>query len=222
MKRLCPAFVALLALSGAATAADLSRPPPPVYSNSPVFVPPPYNWTGAYFGINGGGGFGGSNWDSAGSRNVSGAVVGAQAGYNYQFGPMVAGLEGDIDWSDINGSGTTACPLGCKTSNTWLSTVRGRLGYAADRFLPYVTGGVAFGDIRASVPGFGEVGQDRTGWTLGGGLEAALAANWTARVEYLYVNLGNFNCGLNCGGISATDNVSFHANVLRAGLNYRF
>jgi outer membrane immunogenic protein len=221
MKRLCPAFVALLALSGAAAAADLSRPPP-VYSNSPVFVPPPYNWTGAYFGINGGGGFGGSNWDSAGSRNVSGAVAGAQAGYNYQFGPMVAGVEGDIDWSDINGSSTTACAPGCKTSNTWLSTVRGRLGYAADRFLPYVTGGAAFGDIRASVPGFGQFSQDRTGWTLGGGLEAALAANWTARVEYLYVNLGNFNCGLNCGGISATDNVSFHTNVLRAGLNYRF
>ncbi len=131
-------------------------------------------------------------------------------------------MEGDIDWSDINGSSTTACPPGCKTSNTWLSTARGRLGYAADRFLPYVTGGVAFGDIRASVPGFGQFSQDRTGWTLGGGLEAALAANWTAKVEYLYVNLGSFNCGLNCGGISATDNVSFHSNVLRAGLNYRF
>jgi outer membrane immunogenic protein len=88
--------------------------------------------------------------------------------------------------------------------------------------MPFVTGGVAFGDIRASVPGFGEFGQDRTGWTLGGGLEAAVAANWTAKVEYLYVDLGSFNCGINCSGIAAADNVSFHANILRAGVNYRF
>jgi len=223
MMRLCLAFVALVALSGAAAAADLSQPPPPpVYAKAPAYVLPPYNWTGAYFGINGGGGFGTSAWDFGGSRNVSGGLAGAQAGYNYQFGQAVAGIEGDIDWSDINGSSTTACPPGCKTSNTWLSTVRGRLGYAADRFMPYVTGGVAFGDVRASAPGFGQFGQDRTGWTLGGGLEAALAVNWTARVEYLYVDLGNFNCGLNCGGFSTTDNVSFHANILRAGLNYRF
>ena len=59
------------------------------------------------------------------------------------------------------------------------------------------------------------------GWTLGGGLEGRLAANWTAKVEYLYVDLGNFNCGLNCGA-GVTDNVSFHTNILRAGVNYRF
>ena len=64
------------------------------------------------------------------------------------------GVEGDIDWADIDGSTTNACPAGCKTSDTWLSTVRGRLGYAADRFMPFVTGGAAFGDIRASTPGF--------------------------------------------------------------------
>src|SRR5580692_12048427 len=216
MMRLCLAFVALVALSGAAAAADLSQPPPPpVYAKSPVFVPPPYNWTGAYFGINGGGGFGGSNWDFGGSRNVSGALAGAQAGYNYQFGQAVAGIEGDIDWSDINGSSTTACPPGCKTSNTWLSTVRGRLGYAADRFMPFVTGGAAFGNIRATVGGL-QTGTTNTGWTLGGGLEAALAANWTAKVEYLYVDLGNFNCGLNCGAGRTTDNVSFKSNILRA------
>ena len=114
----------------------------------------PYNWTGFYVGINGGGAFGTSAWDSTGSRNVSGGLVGGTVGYNYQFGQAVFGVEGDIDWADINGTSTTGCPLGCKTSDTWLSTVRGRLGYAADRFMPFVTGGAAFGDVRASTPGF--------------------------------------------------------------------
>ncbi len=132
------------------------------------------------------------------------------------------GLEGDLDWADINGTSTTNCPAGCKTSDTWLSTVRGRLGYAADRFMPYVTGGAAFGNIRASAPGFGTQSDTKTGWTLGGGLEAALVGNWTAKVEYLYVDLGSFNCGISCGAGLATDNVSFKSNILRAGLNFRY
>jgi outer membrane immunogenic protein len=221
MKRLCVAFIALAALSGAAAAADLSRPPPAYYPKAPIVVPY-YNWTGFYIGINGGGAFGTSSWDSTGSRNVSGGLVGGTLGYNYQFGQGVVGVEGDIDWADINGSTNTGCPLGCKTSNTWLSTVRGRLGYAADRFMPFVTGGAAFGNIRATVPGFGTTGSDQTGWTLGGGLEAALAPNWTAKVEYLYVDLGSFNCGLNCGAGLTTDNVNFKTNILRAGVNYKF
>jgi outer membrane immunogenic protein len=88
--------------------------------------------------------------------------------------------------------------------------------------MPYVTGGAAFGNIKASVPGLAVASSDNTGWTLGAGLEAALSPNWTAKVEYLYVDLGSFNCGLNCGAGLVTDNVSFHTNVLRAGLNYKF
>jgi opacity protein-like surface antigen len=61
-----------------------------------------------------------------------------------------------------------------------------------------------------------------SGWTLGAGLEAALAPNWTAKVEYLYVDLGSFNCGLNCGAGLVNDNVSFRTNILRAGVNYKF
>ncbi len=223
MKRLCLGFTALLALAGAAAAADLSQPAPqPYYPKAPVAFAPPYNWTGFYFGINGGGAFGSSSWDRTGSRDVSGGLVGSTLGYNYQIGRAVLGVEGDIDWADIDGSSTNACPAGCKTSNTWLSTVRGRIGYAADRFMPYVTGGAAFGSIVASTPGFAQTGVNNTGWTLGGGLEAALAGNWTAKVEYLYVDLGSFNCGLNCGAGLVTDNVSFHTNILRAGVNYKF
>ena len=153
MKRLCLAIAGVLALTGAAAAADLSQPPPRYYPPASVAVPL-YSWTGFYFGINGGGAFGSSSWDSTGSRDVSGGLVGAQLGYNYQAGHAVFGVEGDLDWTDINGSTNNTCSLGCKTSNTWLSTVRGRLGYAADRFMPFVTGGAAFGNVRAFTPGF--------------------------------------------------------------------
>lgn len=223
MKRLCLALIGLTAFAGAATAADLSRPAPvPYYPKAPIMAPA-YNWTGLYFGINGGGAFGTSVWDRNGSRDISGGLVGGTIGYNYQAGQAVFGLEGDLDWADINGTSSSAtCPLGCKTSDSWLSTVRGRLGFAADRFMPYVTGGVAFGNISASAPGFGTQSSDRAGWTLGAGIEAALVGNWTAKVEYLYVDLGSFNCGLSCGGGLATDNVSFKSNILRAGINYRY
>jgi outer membrane immunogenic protein len=208
-------------LAGAAAAADLPRPAPQPYAPPAVYAPV-YNWAGFYIGINGGGGFGSSSWDLTGGRNIDGGLVGGTAGYNFQFGQAVVGVEGDIDWADISGSTTNGCPLGCKTTDSWLSTVRGRLGYAADRFMPYVTGGAAFGNIQATTPGFAGASATNVGWTLGAGLEAALTRNWTGKVEYLYVDLGNFNCGLNCGAGMVTDNVSFHTNLLRAGVNYHF
>jgi len=94
------------------------------------------------------------------------------------------------------------------------------LGYAADRFLPYVTGGAAFGDIKASGPGLTGTDTTNAGWTVGGGIEFAIAGHWTAKGEYLYVDLGNASCGLACG--AATQNVNWHANIGRVGLNYRF
>jgi len=220
MKRVVLALISSLALTGTAAAADLARPAPAPYYKAPV-VAPLYNWTGFYIGINGGGGFGRSTWDSTGSFNTSGGLVGGTVGYNYQFGQGVVGLEGDIDWADINGTTNTACPLGCQTSDSWLSTVRGRLGYAADRFMPFITGGAAFGNIKASTPGFIGATNTNAGWTIGAGLEFGIAGNWTAKAEYLYVDLGKFNCGLSCGPF-VTDNVSFTTNLVRAGVNYRF
>ena len=220
MKRVFFALVGLAALTGTAAAADLPpRPAPAPYYKAPVEVPV-YNWTGFYIGINGGGGFGHSAWDSTGGFNTSGGLVGGTVGYNYQFGQVVAGIEGDVDWSGINGTTNNSCPLGCKTSNTWLATVRGRLGYAADRFMPYITGGAAFGNIQASTPGLAQTSSDDSGWTLGAGLEAALAPNWSAKVEYLYVDLGHTGCDLSCGSLG-TD-VEFTENVFRGGVNYRF
>jgi outer membrane immunogenic protein len=210
-----------LLVAPSAFAADLSVAP--LYKAPPPAMAPAYDWSGFYLGINGGGGWGHSTWDARGvNMNTSGGLVGGTAGYNWQLGSAVLGVEGDIDWANLKGTGTsTLCPAGCTTSDNWLSTVRGRAGYAFGTVLPYVTGGLAVGDIRASTPGFAGATTTNAGWALGGGVEVALPGNWSAKAEYLHVDLGSFNCGTNCGP-TPTDNVSMHDNVVRAGVNYKF
>jgi outer membrane immunogenic protein len=221
MKKLVAACFAAGALVAAqcAAAADLSVAP--LYK-APPQVSPVYNWTGFYLGANGGGGWGRSWWQSQSTGiDLSGGGVGGTAGYNWQFGNAVLGVEGDIDWSNLKGtSGAVLCP-GCSTSDSWLSTVRGRAGYAFGGIMPYVTGGLAVGDIRATAPGLAGASTTNAGWTVGGGIEIALPGNWTAKAEYLHVDLGSFNCGPNCG-TSPTNNVSKQDDVIRAGLNYHF
>ena len=219
MKRVVFACLGMLGLAATANAADLPRRYDPVPQRT--FVPV-YNWTGFYIGINGGGGWGDSKWSSVGSFDVSGGMIGGTAGYNWQSAQWVFGLEGDLDWTNINGSSTAACVAGCRTSNNWLATVRGRVGYAFDRFLPYITGGLALGNIKASQPGFTGGDDTNAGWTVGGGLEFVIAGNWTAKAEYLYVDLGKFNCGLACGNGINPDNVSFSSHLVRGGVNFRF
>ena len=218
MRRILYATFGLLGLAvTGASAADLPRAMPPV--KAPAYVPAIYSWNGFYLGINGGGGFGHSDWSGIGDTHVSGGLVGVTAGYNWQSGQWGFGLEGDIDWSNIKGSFTNAaCPTGCETKNTWLGTARGRIGYAFDRVLPYITGGAAFGDIKATQAGVGSVSDTNVGWTVGAGIEAAVAANWTAKIEYLYVDLGDVSC-TTC---IPTSNVDFRSHVVRAGLNFRF
>jgi outer membrane immunogenic protein len=227
MKAFLFSTAAALAMAGViatASAADLARrPPPPPPTNAPAFVPA-YNWSGFYAGINGGYGWGSSKWDGLpASFDVNGGVVGGQLGYNWQFGQFVYGLEGDADWTDLRGSANTAnCGLAvCQTRNDFLATARGRLGFAADRWLPYVTGGLAVGNIRAAVPGAAGIDQTNAGWTVGGGLEFALAGNWTAKAEYLHVDLGSAGCSAPCG-LPGGNNVSLTTDVVRGGINYRF
>jgi outer membrane immunogenic protein len=218
--RVLLAAAGLLALTASAGAADLPRRYDPVPQRAPAYMPV-YNWTGFYLGINGGGGWGNSRWDSTGDFTLSGGLIGGTIGYNWQFTQWVFGLEGDLDWSGIRGTTTAACVGGCTTRNTWLSTVRGRVGYSVDRFLPFITGGLAIGDIRATQPGFAGATQTDLGWTLGGGLEFVIAGNWTAKAEYLYVDLGKFNCGIACNGANP-NNVSFTTHIARGGVNFRF
>src|SRR5262249_58381622 len=151
-----------------------------LYKASAQQAAPVYNWTGFYLGINGGGGWGSSWWQTQSTGiDLSGAQVGGTAGYNMQFGSAVLGIEGDLDWSNLKGtSSALACP-GCSTSDSWLSTVRGRAGYAFGGIMPYVSGGLAVGDIRASAPGFGGARTTHPGGAVGGGIRIALPRNWT-------------------------------------------
>jgi outer membrane immunogenic protein len=226
MKRFILGCVGLLALAGAVGSAAAADYPPPYRPAQPQpyaapYYAPAYSWTGFYLGINGGGGWGQTQWDGVGTWDLSGGLIGGTIGYNWQFNQLVLGAEGDIDWSGIKGTSTTLCPVGCETRNKWLVTVRGRLGYAFDRFLPYVTGGIAAGDITATPPVLPGGNASNAGWTVGVGLEAGIVSNVSVKAEYLYVDLGNFNCGLNCG-LFPTGNVSFNANLFRGGLNVRF
>src|SRR5262252_8034241 len=209
MRRIIGALGVIIGISGSALAADLPPSPPP---RAPaVYVPavlPIYNWAGIYVGVNGGWGWGNAKWTadavggflgSTGSVHDNGGVVGGTLGANFQAGAFVFGVEGDWDYSGIN-TGTTAsiCNFSgqCQTGNNWLATLRGRAGYAADRVLFYLTGGGAFANVQTTFNGV-KTTHTQSGWTAGGGIEWAFADNWTAKVEYLYVNLGNgsVNCG---------------------------
>ena len=215
------AALAFVATSFTAQAADIPRP---VYKGvRPVIAY--YNWTGFYVGINGGYGFGKSDWSAVptASNKPKGPLIGGTIGYNYQVGSIVYGLEGDFDWADVKGSANCAVGVVCETQNRWLATFRGRVGYAFDRWLPYVTGGGAYGNVRANVnvPIAGVTvssSSDRLGWTLGAGLEYAFLSNWSAKIEYLYVDLGSFDTG----PAPIVNNVSFKENIVRAGINYKF
>jgi outer membrane immunogenic protein len=226
MKRVILAGIGALAvvtMMGAANAADIQRRQA-MPAKAPVYVQA-YNWTGLYVGINGGVGFGNSTWSNIGGStgfNLSGGVVGGTIGYNYQMGQAVFGLEGDLDWSNIRGSTSAGICAGgtCETRNNWLGTARGRIGYAFDRFMPFITGGAAFGDIKATPVGLGSQTTTKAGWALGGGGEFAIAGPWTAKIDYLYVDLGKGNCGVAVCG--AETDVNFRTNLVRGGINYRF
>jgi outer membrane immunogenic protein len=122
----------------------------------------------------------------------------------------------------VDAKGHTACGITtCETRNPWLATARLRLGYGFDRWLAYVTGGGAFGKVEATNVGFGSASKSSLGWTVGGGLEYAFPAGWSAKAEYLFVDLGKFDCGLSCSVLTPAE-VGFSAGIVRAGLNYKF
>jgi outer membrane immunogenic protein len=201
MKRTVFALMFSLVVAGGAFAADLPQPPAPQAPATYVpVVAPVYNWGGIYVGINGGYGFGSTNWTdpsnpfgSTGSFNIDGFLVGGTLGFNYQMNALVFGVEGDFDWQSLSGSnGSSFCTsvataaaatgLSCQTKSDWLGTIRGRVGYASDRVLFYGTAGGAFGNVQTGLNGLSLQSSTEFGWTAGGGVEVAFADNWTARV----------------------------------------
>ena len=215
MKRfLLAASIAIAAAAGGGTggvasAADLG--PQPYYSSPRPSAPHIFNWAGFYVGGNLG-----YEWGSVsnGTPSPDGVAGGVQGGYNWQDSQIVYGIEGDLNLSDAN---DTFAPY--KFSNPWFGTVRGRLGYAFQQYnvLAYATGGLAFGDLVATATATGiDETKTQVGWTLGAGAEYGFSANWSAKVEYLYIDLGDRTF--------ATTGVSngLSASLLRFGVNYHF
>jgi outer membrane immunogenic protein len=214
MKKLLLASAALFALAAPASAADLAARP---YTKAPAPVAAVYNWTGFYLGVVGGGA-----WEDANSPRTQGGFVGGTAGYNWQSGNVVFGLEADAAWADVNASATA---LGITLSNKIdaLGTVRGRIGWAVNNVLFYGTGGYAWIDNKFTASGFGLSFSDtkfRSGWTVGAGVEAFIAPQWSVKGEYLYRSFSGqtffpgtllaFNSGTN----------AYH--TVQVGVNYHF
>jgi outer membrane immunogenic protein len=220
MKKILLAGVGVLALGVAsASAADLVRPRQQMPVKAPAYVPPTplYDWTGFYAGINGGYGFGRSDFSApfaSGGFDAGGGLIGGTLGYNYQVNRIVFGVEGDMDANFAKGSAPCAGVI-CETKSDWLATLRGRVGYSFGRFMPYVTGGAAFGNLKTSISTVGSASDTKTGWTAGGGIEAKINGPWSAKLEYLHVDLGR---GASIGGADA----SYHSDIVRVGLNYKF
>jgi outer membrane immunogenic protein len=226
-------FVALVVLSviglSPAAAADLPLPSPNFDANAPYT-----HWGGAYLGLNGGFGVGSSQWTegliSTSIFNTDGFLVGGTIGFNYPVSAVLFGVEGDLDWSSLNGN-VGSCGVNgpgaaaaCETKNNVLGTVRGRMGYAFDRTLIYLTGGAAFGDVQTGLnPPATFDSTTKVGWAAGGGLEFAVTDAWSAKAEYLFVDLGLASCtsAANCGS-AAGASVALTENLIRGGFNYRF
>jgi outer membrane immunogenic protein len=168
---------------------------------APIDARAPFSWTGLYLGINGGYAWGSSSWNdpalglSSGDFGVRGGLVGGQLGYNWQQGPLVLGVETDADW--LNGKGGIAdggvCTVAgggqCRTSQSWIGTTRGRVGYAFGYWMPYITAGAAYGDIQTA-DALGTQTMTRLGWSAGAGVEVGLLGNWSAKLEFLHLDLG--------------------------------
>jgi outer membrane immunogenic protein len=208
MKRAILAATAAALMAGAAVAADLPRGPMPYYS-APYSAPAVYSWAGWYAGVNLG-----YEWarvdGSPGPANPRGVAGGLQGGYNWQFGQFVLGGETDLQ---LTGADDTFAPW--KFSNPWFGTLRARAGYAMNNVLLFGTGGLAYGDVKAENAGATET-HTSLGWTAGAGMEVGFTPHWSAKVEYLYMDLGNRTSSL-----TGTD-LDLRASILRFGVNYRF
>jgi outer membrane immunogenic protein len=142
-------------------------------------------------------------------------MFGATAGYNWQKGPWVAGVEAAVDWTSIAGSSTVNCFVNCRTADTFIAMLNGRVGYAAGSFLAFVSGGVAVGDVKLDIGTVSASDDTRTGWNVGGGVEYKFMPDWSAKVQYNFVQFGTGSCGVGCGGAR----VPLQQNLLLLGIN---
>jgi outer membrane immunogenic protein len=158
-----------------------------------------------------------------GSSNLRGLMGGLGLGYNWQAGHWVYGLAADFSLGDSKGSASDCgIPLHeCGGALRSLGTARAVVGWSFGTWMSFATGGYAYGDVHAYDAFYGGSGNKyRSGWTIGGGIEAILSGPWSAKLEYLYVDLGNDHIYDLIPGVP--EHVNTTASVIRLGLNYRF
>jgi outer membrane immunogenic protein len=216
-----------------AFAADMPVKAPPMAP-----LPPAISWNGFYIGANVGGAW--TNNDESltlvgiplvtggsGSNNNAGVVGGGQLGYNWQINNWLIGFEGDFNGSSQKRSNTFTTAAGAvfdtEARIQWFATARGRLGYVNGPWLLYVTGGGAWVNFEGSVTGpfAGSLSANttRSGWTVGGGVEWMFLPKWSAKLEYLFIDVGDDTFSDSRGDFM---NVKLQENVVRVGLNYHF
>jgi outer membrane immunogenic protein len=224
-------------IAGAADIAVKAPPPPP---------PPVFSWTGFYIGANIGGAWSRSGWTDtrflATSDTVSNSVFigGGQIGGNYQIGQFVIGGEWDFDGaSNINGGASIPGDIVVTNSNTrWITTVAARFGWAIDHFLVYgKAGGGWVGNNNLTISNlttgvsfncgtFNGCGNNSGGWLVGAGFEYAFTNNWTVKLEYDYLGLGNRTVFIPATApfLAGDTFVSNNRNVqmVKVGVNYLF
>ncbi len=220
MRRFILAFAAATVALGvtAASAADLGQRP--VYKAQPAPVMAAYNWSGFYVGGHIGYAFGREDLRDVitgvtSASDPEGFLGGAQIGFNWQTGAFVFGIEGDWSWTNADGSAAIPGAI-VNVEHNWYGTATARVGYAVDNWLWYVKGGAAWMDADYSIGGVSS-GDTRTGWTVGTGLEWALGPNWSAKLEYNYLDFGNERIAAPIGVDADTQ-----AHLVKLGLNYRF
>jgi len=241
MKRILLGGIGILGLFIAAplstaSAADMAVKAPP----APAPTTPVFSWTGFYVGGQIGGAWGHDNGiiDPPDvfipfNINASGGIGGFHAGYNYQVGQWVVGVEGSVDWAKLNKTFDVGiCTVFCADATTKADTqgsIRGRVGIAVDRALFYATGGVAVAQITNTYDtttafggGFASLSHERDGWTAGGGFDYAVTNNWSLLAEYRYSDFGTFIDRSSVAFFPAT-NVSRHftENQLEAGVSVK-
>ncbi|MBX9759954.1 MAG: porin family protein [Beijerinckiaceae bacterium] len=220
-----------LIAAASAQAADLPRRTYAAPPSVAAYVPPVFSWTGFYVGMNAGYGWG--SLGGAGNTTFgkpSGFVFGGTAGYNYQINQFVLGVEGDINWTNVDSTGRTL--VGALPARTvfntadvsWMGTLRARAGYSVDRALLYVTAGYAGASLDqkyndATLAIGGSDSSWRNGWAAGAGIEYAFTRNISAKTEYLYTSFSSQNL---FNGTPYVAQSELSMSLVRAGVNYRF
>jgi outer membrane immunogenic protein len=253
MRKWLVAGIGILALAAGARTAAAADLPGGAPADRPAQTVMLFSWSGFYLGAHAGGGWGQKNQTGVPFQlgavaivpqsvglDVRGALAGGQIGYNYQTGIWVLGAEAQASWANLEGDG--ACPstasgavpilsADCSATVNALGTFALRLGVALDRILLYGKGGGAWTNDKyattpsnAVLPSIFNANETRWGWMAGAGIEFAFTDNWSAKIEYNYMDLGKRSIRFT----DAQDSVFFLVdirqivNVVKFGVNYRF